>query len=102
LRFLHDLQANINPKISTVEELQSRRKTLHCGNAALLRRDLVLQAKEGLQTFLDIRGKTGSNVLEVVCGLPGQVHIEHSTNIVTFFDWQVPAIDCHIERAKSF
>lgn len=77
------LKANINPKISTVEELQSRRKTLHCGNAALLRRDLVLQGKAALQNFLDTRG----HILEVVCGLPGQVHIDHSTNTVTFFDW---------------
>jgi hypothetical protein len=84
---MRDLQANINPKISTVEELQGRRKTLHCGNAALLRRDLVLQAKAALQTFMDLRGKSGGNILEVVCGLPGQVRIDHSTNTVTFFDW---------------
>jgi hypothetical protein len=81
------MQANINPKISTVEELQARRKTLHCGNAALLRRDLALQAKAGLEAFMDIRGKNGGNVLEVVCGLPEQVRIDHSTNTVTFYEW---------------
>jgi hypothetical protein len=83
---LHNLQVNINPKISTVEVLQSKRKALHLGNAALIRRDLVLQAKSGLQSFMEVRGKTGSNVLEVLCGLPEQVSIDHTTKTITFFE----------------
>jgi hypothetical protein len=38
------MQASVNPKAKTVEELQGRRKTLHMGMCKLLREDLVLQA----------------------------------------------------------
>ncbi len=91
-------QVNINPKISTVEELQSKRKTLHLGNAALIRRDLVLQAKSGLRSYLEVRGKAGCNSLEVLCGLPEQVSIDHITNTIQFIEGSVSVTQFFYDR----
>ena len=42
------LQASVNPKAETVEELQSRRKNLHMGMCKLLREDISIQAEAEL------------------------------------------------------
>jgi hypothetical protein len=42
------LQASVNPKAETVEELQGRRKALHLGMCKLLREDLALKAEQRL------------------------------------------------------
>jgi hypothetical protein len=40
------VQASVNPRAETVEELQSRRKNLHVGMCKLLREDLALKAEQ--------------------------------------------------------
>ena len=42
------MQASVNPKAETVEELQGRRKALHLGMCKLLREDLALKAEQRL------------------------------------------------------
>ncbi len=47
------MQASVNPKAETVEELQSRRKNLHMGMCELLRQDLFREADSQLLAFGD-------------------------------------------------
>jgi hypothetical protein len=47
------LQASVNPKAETVEELQSRRKNIHMGMCELLRQDLSLEADSRLSAADD-------------------------------------------------
>ena len=44
-------QASLNPKVETVEELQSRRKNLHMGMVKLARQDLSLTLQAALDEF---------------------------------------------------
>ncbi len=44
------MQASVNPKAETVEELQGRRKSLHLGMIKLAREDLALRLQAGIDT----------------------------------------------------
>ncbi len=45
------MQASVNPKAETVEELQGRRKHLHMGMLKLAREDLALLLQAGIGDF---------------------------------------------------
>ncbi len=45
------IQASVNPKAETVEELQGRRKHLHMGMLKLAREDLALLLQAGVDDF---------------------------------------------------
>jgi hypothetical protein len=59
------VQASVNAKVETVEELQARRKNLHIGMCALLREDLAHKADEMLSES-SVAGDVGSRIKERV------------------------------------
>jgi hypothetical protein len=46
------VQASVNPKVKTVEELQGRRKNLHMGMLKLAREELALSLQAALNKSL--------------------------------------------------
>ena len=59
------VQASVNAKVETVEELQARRKNLHMGMCELLREDLAHKADEMLSES-SVAGDVGSKIKERV------------------------------------
>ena len=55
-------QASLNPKVETVEELQSRRKNLHMGMVKLARQDLSLTLQAALDAFLVTQPSPSGNM----------------------------------------
>ncbi len=78
------VQASVNAKVETVEELQARRKNLHLGMCELLREDLAYKADEKL-SGCSVAGDKGRLIKDqVLKDFKDQTHAHESKGVEVF------------------